>query len=96
MNMKVKLVNTDTNNVVADFNMNVGDGVFSIIPIIHDETFSYLLDDLKFFRMKWLTRYLSEITKDIENEMYNDFMDMMEDNIKYYNLVYGTYKLIKE
>lgn len=96
--MKILLYNSDKNEISAEFKFNLNVGLFSIIPVIYDDTFSYLIDDLNFFRTKWMTRYLSNRLinfNTIEKEMCDDFIDMMEDSIKYYNIVYGSYKLIK-
>ena len=96
--MKIVLYNSDKDEISAEFNFNLNVGLFSIVPIIYDDTFSYLIDDLNFFRTKWMTRYLSNRLinfNTIEKEMCDDFIDMMEDNIKYYNIIYGSYKLIK-
>lgn len=96
--MKILLYNSDKDEISAEFNFNLNVSLFSITHIIYDDTFSYLIDDLNFFRTKWMTRYLSNRLinfNTIEKEMCDDFIDMMEDNIKYYNIVYGSYKLIK-
>jgi hypothetical protein len=96
--MKIVLYNSDKDKISAEFNFNLKVGLFSIVPTIYDDTFSYLIDDLNFFRTKWMTRYLSNRLinfNTIEKEMCDDFIDMMEDNIKYYNIIYGSYKLIK-
>ena len=96
--MKILLYNLDKDEISAEFNFNLKVGLFSIVHTIYDDTFSYLIDDLNFFRTKWMTRYLSNRLinfNTIEKEMCDDFIDMMEDNIKYYNIIYGSYKLIK-
>jgi hypothetical protein len=57
--MKIALYNAEKDEIVAEFKVEIDKHMFIARPVIHDEKFEHLTEDLLFVRAKWMTRYLN-------------------------------------
>ena len=95
--MNISVINYETNGVAVEISIEITDGVYKINSIINDDKFDQVPEDLKFIRTRWLTFYLNHLHEDKEKEMENGIMEdiriMLEHDVKYYNIIGGTYKI---
>ena len=95
--MVISVVDYETNEVAVKINVLINNDTYNISSTINDERFDQVPEDLMFIRTKWLTFYLSNIMDNVEDELregiISDIRLMLEQDIKYYNIIGGTYKL---
>ena len=95
--MVISVVDYETNEVAVKINVLINNDTYNISSTINDERFDQVPEDLMFIRTKWLTFYLNNIIDNVEDELregiISDIRLMLEQDIKYYNIIGGTYKL---
>lgn len=95
--MVISVVDYETNEVAVKINVLINNDTYNISSTINDERFDQVPEDLMFIRTKWLTFYLSNIMDNVEDKLregiISDIRLMLEQDIKYYNIIGGTYKL---
>ena len=100
--MRIILSDARNDNNVVEFKIEVTDRSYILIPYIHDESFSHILDDLAFVKTKWMTYYLNymtydEATKEPEEMLkgiIDDILELLEHEVIFQRLICdGTYKI---
>ena len=100
--MRILLSDANDDKVVAEFKIEVTDRSYILIPYIHDESFSHLLEDLVFIKTKWMTYCLNymvydDITKDPDEMLkglVQDILEMLEHEIIFQRrMEMGSYKI---
>lgn len=95
--MFISVINYETNEIAVEIEIDISNDIYKIHSIINDDKFEQVPEDLLFIRTRWLTFYLNHLSEDkeieLQNGIINDIRIMLEHDIKYYNIVGGTYKI---
>lgn len=94
--MIINVINITTGETVVKINIADRKSLYKINVEIYDPKFDLIPEDLIFVRTKWLTYMLNDNTfNNIYDDTINDILNILEQDILYYNLLGDPYIITK-
>ena len=94
--MIINVINITTGETVVKINIADRKSLYKINVEIYDPKFDLIPEDLIFVRTKWLTYMLNDNTfNNIYDDIINDILNILEQDILYYNLLGDPYIITK-
>lgn len=94
--MIINVINITTCETVVKINIADRKSLYKINVEIYDPKFDLIPEDLIFVRTKWLTYMLNDNTfNNLYDNIINDIINILEQDILYYNLLGDSYIITK-
>lgn len=94
--MIINVINITTGETVVKINIADRKSLYRMNVEIYEPKFDLISEDLAFIRTKWLTYMLNDNNFTvIYDSIINDIINILEQDILYYNLLGDSYVVIK-